>query len=330
MKKEQVFEAWRRERKAIPILFFPAASALGFKINDLVYQASAQADAMKWVNAQYEVGTIVGMMDLSVEAEAFGSMVKLSECEVPNVTNKLIATPDDAKQLLIPVVGSKRTKIYPQAIHEVATTIHDKPIIAGVIGPFSLAGRLMGMTEIMMNCYDEPEMVHIVLDKVKQFIIEYINEFKKAGANGILMAEPAAGLLSPTLCQEFSSDIVGAICKEVKADDFIFIYHNCGNVLPLLKGIMTIGADAYHFGEATDLVKVMAMVPSNTFILGNISPSKLFQNGTPERIYEATTQLLLSCWQYDHFILSSGCDIPPSAPIENIDSFFKSIHDFKK
>jgi uroporphyrinogen decarboxylase len=93
---------------------------------------------------------------------------------------------------------------------------------------------------------------------------------------------------------------------------------------------MTIGADAYHFGEATDLVKVMAMVPSNTFILGNISPSKLFQNGTPERIYEATTQLLLSCWQYDHFILSSGCDIPPSAPIENIDSFFKAIHDFKK
>jgi hypothetical protein len=91
----------------------------------------------------------------------------------------MIATPDDAKQLLIPVVGSKRTKIYPQAIHEVATTIHDKPIIAGVIGPFSLAGRLMGMTEIMMNCYDESEMVHIVLDKVKQFIIEYINEFKK-------------------------------------------------------------------------------------------------------------------------------------------------------
>ena len=40
------------------------------------------------------------------------------------------------------------------------------------------------------------ELVHIVLRKVTEYITNYILEFKKAGASGIVMAEPAAGLLS--------------------------------------------------------------------------------------------------------------------------------------
>jgi uroporphyrinogen decarboxylase len=39
--------------------------------------------------------------------------------------------------------------------------------------------------------------------KVTDFIIEYIGSFKQAGANGVVIAEPAAGLLSPELNAEF-------------------------------------------------------------------------------------------------------------------------------
>ena len=75
--------------------------------------------------------------------------------------------------------------------------IDDRPVLAGAIGPFSLAGRLMDVNEVMILCYEEPELVHAVLEKVTQFIISYVAAFKEAGADGVVLAEPLAGLLSP-------------------------------------------------------------------------------------------------------------------------------------
>ena len=50
-------------------------------------------------------------------------------------------------------------------------------------------------------------------------------------------------------------------------------------------------------------------------------------NGTPESIYAATVALVERCKQYPNFVLSSGCDIPPSCSWENIKAFFKACDD---
>ena len=46
-----------------------------------------------------------------------------------------------------------------------------------MIGPYSLAGRLLDMTEIMILCYEDPDMVEIVLEKATQFLIAYAIAF---------------------------------------------------------------------------------------------------------------------------------------------------------
>ena len=67
----------------------------------------------------------------------------------------------------------------------------------------------------------EPEVIHILLEKITGFLIDYALAFKEAGANGIIIAEPAAGLLSPVLCEEFSSKYVQRIVEEVQDDYFM-------------------------------------------------------------------------------------------------------------
>ena len=74
------------------------------------------------------------------------------------------------------------------AISKAGKLISDRPVFAGVIGPFSLAGRLMGITNIMVNCYEEPEMVHTAMEKASQFLLAYIRAYKAAGADGVVMA----------------------------------------------------------------------------------------------------------------------------------------------
>jgi uroporphyrinogen decarboxylase len=319
------------KKKALPILSFPCVQLMGITVRQLISDSALQAAGMKKVSERADSHAALGMMDLSVEAEAFGSEIRKSDDEVPTVIGRIINSPEDAKKMKVPEVTAGRTGLYVKAIETAAKEIRDRPVLAGVIGPFSLAGRLMDMSEIMVNCYEEPDMVNETLEKTAEFIANYILAFKKAGANGVVMAEPAAGLLSPGLIEEFSSRYVKKITDRVKDDAFFFLYHNCGPNTPLMLPSLTgAGADAYHFGDAVKMTQVLEGMPAGIPVLGNISPAAEFRNGTPESIYAATTERLTECSKYGNFVISSGCDIPPMSPWNNIDSFFKAVSDFYK
>ena len=316
-------------KKAMPILSFPCVQLMGISVKELISDSALQAEGMIKISRRVDSLASLSMMDLSVEAEVFGSQIVKSDDEVPTVIGSIIANGEDAEKLQVPDVKSGRTALYIKAIEKAAEEIKDRPVFAGVIGPFSLAGRLMDMSEIMINCYEEPEMVNTLVEKTAEFIKNYALEFKKAGANGLIIAEPAAGLLSPGLVEEFSSRYVKKIVQALKDDSFFFTYHNCGPNTPLmLDSLIGIGADAYSFGDAIDLTKALEGMPADMLVLGNISPSSQFRNGSVESIYAATTELLQGCTKYKNFVLSSGCDIPPISPWDNIDSFFKALADF--
>ncbi len=317
-----------RQRKPLPILSFPGTQLLGCTVRELVHSSELQARCMQAVAQRWDTLAAVSLMDLSVEAEAFGSTIRYSDSEVPTVTGALVQDIEDAQALAVPPVGKARTGFCVDAIAQAARLVTDRPLLAGAIGPFSLAGRLMDMTEIMVLCYTEPETVHLVLEKATQFLLEYIAALRDAGANGIVLAEPAAGLLSPALIAEFSSPYVRRLREALDSDDFLFLYHNCGNTIPLAESILSIGARAMHFGDAIALHEMLAIMPGDRIILGNVSPAKVLRVGTPETVRQATLEVLKACAEYPNYILSSGCDIPPATPVANIDAFFEAAKEF--
>ena len=193
------------KKKAMPILSFPGVQLIGHTVEELVRSGELQAQCMKAIADRFDTGVAFSLMDLSVEAEAFGAPVHYSEDEVPTVHGTLIHDEDEADALKVPKVGDARTGECVDGIRKASELIKDRPVLAGIIGPYSLAGRLLDMTEIMILCYEEPEMVETVLEKATEFLVEYAKAFKEAGANGVCMAEPAAGLLSPNLIDEFST-----------------------------------------------------------------------------------------------------------------------------
>ncbi len=310
-------------KKAMPILSFPSIQLLDIGVRDLISDSDLQAKGMKAIADRTDSCASVSMMDLSVEAEAFGSTIRFSDDEVPTVIGHMIENAEQVEQLEIPKVGTGRTGLYIEALEKACRLITDRPVLAGVIGPFSLAGRLLDVSEAMLYCYDDPD------SKVTRFLVDYIKAYRAVGASGVVIAEPLAGLLTPTLNEEFSVAYVREIVEQVQTDEFAVIYHNCGGGTPkMVDEIMTIGAMAYHFGNAIDMVEMVKMIPSDTVVMGNIDPAGLFKNGTPESVREATLHLLEQCRTYSNFVISSGCDIPPLSSWENIDAFFQAVADF--
>jgi uroporphyrinogen decarboxylase len=315
-------------KKPLPILSFPAVQLAGITVSDLVRSGEKQAECMKLVADRCDAAASVSMMDLSVEAEAFGAAVRFSDDEIPTVTGRLIETAEQAQALEVPEIGAGRTGEYLKGARLASQKIADRPVFGGVIGPFSLAGRLMGMTDIMVQCFTEPETVRVVLEKAAEFIAKYVLAYKEAGASGVVMAEPAAGLLSPKMNDEFSTAYVRGIIEAAQDERFLVIYHNCGNTIPLVKSLLANGAKAYHFGNAIDMLEMLKLMPPDKVVMGNVDPSGRFMGGTPETVYTATTELMERCGGYSNWVPSSGCDIPPRASWENIDAFFRAVKDY--
>lgn len=317
------------KRSAIPIMTHPGIELIDAKVSEAVSDGKVHYEAIKALDERYPAAACATIMDLTVEAEAFGATVVIPEDEIPTVTGRLLASYQDVADLKIPELTAGRVPAYLLA-NKLAAENLDKPVFGGIIGPFSLAGRLYDMSEIMMACYCEPDTANLLLDKCTSFLIEYCREIKRQGVQGVVIAEPAAGLLSGDGCSEFSSAYVKRIVDEVQDAAFIVILHNCGNTGHCTQAMVDTGAVAFHFGNKIDMVEAVKGCPADTLAMGNLDPVTLFKSATAEEMKKATAELLDATAGFPNFVLSSGCDVPPYTPHENIEAFYEALSEFNE
>jgi uroporphyrinogen decarboxylase len=146
--------------------------------------------------------------------------------------------------------------------------------------------------------------------------------------HGVLVAEPAAGMLSPELCDLFSSAYVKRIVDAVQDERFLVILHNCGNTGVLNRSMLATGARALHFGNRNPIAATLAELPADVLVMGNLDPANVFRLGSPDRVREETRSLLAAAGKHANFVISSGCDIPPGTPRANIDAFYGAVREY--
>lgn len=317
-----------KERVAVPIMTHPGIDLIGKKVIDAVTDGDVHARAIVALSEKYPSAAATVIMDLTVEAEAFGSELVFAEHEVPSVTGRLVGSYDQVQALKVPELTAGRVGEYIKANAATASAITDKPVFSGCIGPFSLAGRLYDMTEIMMSIYTEPATAELLLDKCAEFITKYIKALKETGVNGIIIAEPAAGLLSNEDAMNYSTRYLKKIIAEVQDDTFMVVLHNCGNGGHCTESMVASGAMALHFGNKIDMAAAAAEVPADILVMGNLDPVSIFKQASADEAAKATKELLERTAGYGNFVISSGCDTPPGVPLENIDAFYDAIKQF--
>ena len=316
------------KRIAIPILTHPGIEMIGKTVLDAVTDGKIHAEAINALNERYPSAATTVIMDLTVEAEAFGCAINFSKDEVPTVSHRLVSSLEEVRQLPVPPLTVGRVSEYLLANRLTAASITDKPVLGGCIGPYSLAGRIFDMTEIMIAIYTEPDTINLLLEKCTQFLTEYCRALKASGVNGIVIAEPAAGLLSDDDCRQYSSVYVKQIVDALQDENFSVILHNCGNTGQCTQAMLYTGAHGYHFGNAMNMVNALETCPQNVLVLGNLDPVSIFKMSTPEQVKQSAKNLLEKTAEYKNFVLSSGCDVPPHTSLENVEAFYEALEEF--
>lgn len=314
---------------AMPIMTYPGLKFSGKSILEMVNNGEVQYNSIKALNDRYPTAASATLvMALYVEAEAFGSKILYSENEIPTVSGRLINSFTSLASLRMPIIGEGKTGEHLKAARLAVENITDRPVLGGIIGPYSLAGRLYDITEFMTAILIEPEGAHELLQICTEYLKKYAMAFKEAGCDGIVIAEPAAGLLAEDECNLFSSVYIKQIVDSVQDDSFLVILHNCGNTVNLVDSMVSTGSAGLHFGNAVDMADILPQVPDDRLVFGNLDPVGLIKNGTPETIRFKTLELLDKTASYKNFVLSTGCDLPPGTGIENLDAMFNALNEY--
>jgi uroporphyrinogen decarboxylase len=308
----------------------PGIEMIGKKVKDAVTDGEVHALAIEKMNEVYPTAATTVIMDLTVEAEAFGVKIEIQDDEMPHISGRLVSSTEEIEKLEVPDLKAGRIPQYLQANRLTVERTTVKPVFAGIIGPFSLAGRLYDMSEIMVACYTEPESISQLLDKCTEFLIKYCLELKRIGCSGVVVAEPAAGLLSNEDCLSFSSEYVKRMVDTIQDETFLVILHNCGNHGHCTEAMLHTGANAYHFGNAIDMVKALESCPKDKLVMGNIDPVGVMKMQSAAEVKAYVADLLDRTSGYNNFVLSTGCDLPPHVPAENIAAFFEALDEYNK
>ena len=315
-------------RKVIPLMTHPGIEMCGYTVRQAVTDGTVHAEAVMKLNERFPADATTAIMDLTVEAEAFGAQVVFEENSIPTVIGRLVSDYESVSALEIPTLDRGRVSEYLKADILIAKNITDKPVYAGCVGPFSLAGRLFDLSEMMMAMYIEPETVSLLLEKCTAFLVEYLKAIKATGVDGVFVAEPAAGLTSGEDCSAFSSKYVKRMVEAVQDESFTLILHNCGNTGHCTSAMVETGAGGLHFGNKVDMVDALESCPLDRLVMGNIDPVGIMKMSSPSELKNSVRELLVRTSGYPNFILSTGCDVPPGVPEENIRAFYEAVNEY--
>lgn len=96
----------------------------------------------------------------------------------------------------------------------------------------------------------------------------------------------------------------------------------------MVPSMYSTGAKGLHFGNIVDMRNILPQIPPDVLVFGNIDPTTQFYQASSSELKSVTKKLLEDMKEYPHFVLSSGCDIPPMVSLENVTAFFDACTEY--
>lgn len=282
---------------------------------------------------RYDLPLALPFMDLSLEKEWLLILLSIEKSKIGKYHFD-----ENLDESIIQKVKKGLTKISTTRIDATCNALtyvaknSNKLAVGMCIGPFSLMTKLISepISPVFLAAMGETaeydasiKKVVIILQLAELIITKYIQKQAAAGAKAICVCEPAANkiYISPDVMTEETGDIFDRyvisinqrIKDEMTRNDVDLIFHDCGNITPLmLKKISTLHPVILSLGSPVKLWDAAMIVPKDIVLFGNLPTKQFFMDKTisPERVEKMSKELLTKMAAMHHpFILGSECDV---------------------
>lgn len=211
------------------------------------------------------------------------------------------------------------------------------PLIGFSGSPWTLAtymvegGSSKAFTKIKKMMYTEPHLLHVLLDKLADSVILYLNAQIKAGAQAVMVFDTWGGVLSHRDYQDFSlrymHKIVDGLIRENEGRKVPVTLFTKGGGL-WLEAVAETGCDAIGLDWTVNLHDARQRVGHKVALQGNMDPSVLY--ASPARIEQEVQQILTDFGQGSGHVFNLGHGIHLDVPTESPKVLVDSVHEFSK
>ncbi len=273
------------------------------------------------------VWTAAGCNNLALRA--VGANVTFNEVGVAaRVEQPLIAAADEVDKLRVEdlendpgiIASLETTRILKQEIGE------DTLIAISQWGPVTLASLLLGTKGFILMSMRNKEAAEHVLDFTEKLVIKYWGLFVQAGAEMVSQADPSASydMMSPKQFVSLARPRMQNTNRAMEGLAQAKMLHICGNINKMLELLPETESDVISFDHYVDLKLARQVLGGKMAFAGKLDPVGAILNGTPERVRELTAQGIEEAGSEGGYIVMPGCDIPPAAPLANIQAMVET------
>jgi len=323
-----------KRRLVAPLAGFPGVEMIGSNIKIAQQNYGEHYKAIRALVDAFAPDLVFPLMDLAVEANALGRYTIFPKDDSATVPKDRFSIEELDRLQRINITFDSRLMGYVEMMKMMSVTLPAGVLKGGyVVGPFTLAGLMMGADDTVMSTVLDPKSLHRLCHFTTERIQEYIQLLISAGADVICILEPTAVMLSPEQFSEFSAIYIRHITTSFKYSGINFVYHTCGNTMHLAEKMVRSGVNGLSLDSrdvGVDLAAVARSVPEEVVVIGNVNPATTMRFGTTADVRREVNTLLAEMEKFPNFVLSTGCDLPQETPTANIREFMEAGRAWKR
>ncbi|MDQ5939855.1 MAG: uroporphyrinogen decarboxylase [Pseudomonadota bacterium] len=211
------------------------------------------------------------------------------------------------------------------------------PLIGFSGSPWTLAtymvegGSSKNFAKVKALMYNDPALMHKLLDTLAQSVAAYLNAQIAAGAQAVMLFDTWGGMLSSEDYSEFSL----RYAKQVRD---LLTLENEGRRVPnilftkggglWLEEMANTGYDALGLDWQTDIHNARTRVGDKVALQGNLDPLALYAN--PDVITEKVKTILHKYGNGSGHVFNLGHGILPDINPEHVKTMVDSVHEYSR
>jgi len=274
--------------------------------------------------------------DILTIPDAMGLGLYFSEGEGPRFENP-IRTKTDIDKLGVPDMHYDLGYVM-DAVSMIRRELNGRVPLIGFSGsPWTLVTYMVegGSSKDFHTCkgmlYEQPQLMHKLLDVLARSVIAYLNAQIESGAQAVMIFDTWGGVLTTRDYKEFSlrymQQIIDGIKRERDGHKVPVVIFSKGGCQWLEDQAET-GADALGLDWTLDIGRARERVGDRVALQGNMDPCVLYSS--PERIREEVAFILESYGKGSGHVFNLGHGIHQHVDPEHAKAFIEAVHELSQ
>lgn len=282
---------------------------------------------------RFELDAAILFSDILTIPDAMGLGLYFAEGEGPKFREP-VRTAAAIEKLEV-VQTSKDLPYVIDAVKLIRKELNNRVPLIGFSGsPWTLAtymiegGSTKDFARIKTLAFRDTELMHLLLDKLADSVIDYLNAQIDAGAQAVQVFDTWGGVLSAAAYEEFSLAYMRKIVKGVKqanagSDVPVILFTKNGGLW--LHEIAAADCDCVGLDWTMDIGAARRAVDGKVALQGNMDPAVL--RASPERIRAEVDSILASYGHGVGHVFNLGHGITPDINPDNAKAFIDAVHE---